>query len=253
MEDNKIMTTKEVAEYIRVNEKTVLKLAQYGGLPAVKVGNQWRYHLVSVDQYLQKQLVESSDDDLNLVIRTKEHPIPLSRLIDERWMDLNMQAGSKHKALSQLAWIVRRRRLTPSYEGLYIALEEREEMLNTAVGQGVAIPHPRFPSQLLFKEPCIVFAKVNAGVDFDAPDGKKVHLFFMPCAPSEYVHVRLLAKISKLLHIPNVIEQLKNTTKTKDVMQILMAFEQLHILPNSDINSMQKVIDDQIKNQEKKE
>jgi len=242
MEENRIMTTKEVADYIKVNEKTVLKLVQYGELPGVKVGSQWRYHLVAVDQYLQKQLVESSDDDLDLIIKTKERPIPLSRLVDERWIDLNMQALNKKKVLSQLARMAHSSKLTPSYEGLYTALEEREKMLSTAVGQGVAMPHPRFPHHLLFKEPHIIIAKVNLGVDFDAPDNKKVYLFFMPCAPSEYVHVRLLAKISKLLHIPNVIERLKSATKSKDVIQILMAFEQLQILPNSDVSNMQKTL-----------
>jgi nitrogen PTS system EIIA component len=253
MEENIIMTTKEVADYIKVNEKTVLKLAQYGELPAVKIGSQWRYHLTAVDQYLQKQLVEALDDDLDLIIKTKEHPIPLSRLVDERWIDLNMPASSKKKVLSQLARMAHAARLTPSYEGLYIELEEREKMLSTAVGRGVAIPHPRIPSYLLFKEPHIIIAKVKAGVDFDAPDKQKVYLFFMPCAPSEYVHVRLIAKISKLLHIPDVIERLKNSTETKDVIQILMAFEQLQILPNPDVSHMQRALEDDKEGQGKKE
>jgi len=252
MEENRIMTTKEVADYIKINEKTVLKLAQYGKLPAVKVGSQWRYHLVAIDKYLQKQLVESSDDDLDLIIKTKKNPIPLSRLVDERWIDLNMQASSKKKVLSQLARLANSARLSPSYEGLYIALEEREKMLSTAVGQGVAIPHARIPSQLLFKEPHIIIAKVPVGIDFDAPDKQKVHLFFMPCAPSEYIHVRLLAKISKLLHVPNVIERLKNTTQTKDVMQILMAFEQSCLIPGSDASNMQDIIDGQVDAEGKK-
>lgn len=236
MVENRIMTTKEVANYIRVNEKTVLKLVQYGELPGVKVGSQWRYHLVAIDKYLQKQLVESSDDDLDLIIKTKEHPIPLSRLADERLIDLNLLASSKKNILSQLARIAYAARITPSYEGLFIALEEREKMLSTAVGQGVALPHPRWPHHLLFKEPRIIIGKVNYGIDFDAPDKQKVYLFFMLCAPSEYIHVRLLAKISKLLHIPNVVEQLKNAKKARDIIQILMTFEQHQILPNPDGN-----------------
>ncbi len=251
MSTDKIMTTKEVAEYIKVNEKTVLKLAQYGELPAVKVGNQWRYHLFSVDQYLQKQLIDSSDNDLDLIIKTKEYPIPLSRLIDERVIDLDMKATNKKNVLSQLAKLAHTARFTPTYEGLYLALENREKLLSTALGQGVAIPHARIPSQLLFKEPHIVFARVNAGVDFDSPDKKKTYLFFMPCAPTEYVHVRLLAKISKLLHIPNVIEQLKNITQTKDLIQILMSFDQSSLLSENDNRHVQKTIDQQNNSQEK--
>jgi len=231
MEDNRIMTTKEVAEYIKLNEKTVLKLAQYGELPAHKIGNQWRYHLVAIDHYLQKQLLESSDDDLDLIIKTKEHPLPLSRLTNEMLMDLNMQATTKNKVLSQLSKIAFCARVTPSYEGLYIALKEREKMISTAVGQGVALPHPRSPHQLLFKEPHIIIAKLNCGVDFDAADKQRADLFFMPCAPSEHVHVRLMAKISKLLHVPGMIKRLRNLKDPKVFMRVFMEFDQSSILP----------------------
>src|SRR2546430_3530817 len=40
--DDRLMTVKELAAYLNLNERTVLKLAAEGPLPAVKVGNQWR-------------------------------------------------------------------------------------------------------------------------------------------------------------------------------------------------------------------
>lgn len=252
MEESNIMTTKEVAQYIKVNEKTVLKLAQYGELPGVKVGNQWRFHLVAIDHYLQKQFFESSDEDLDLVIQTKDHPIPLSRLTDSALIDLDFKADNKKQALSKLAKIAYLARATSSYESLYLELEGREKMLSTAVGEGIALPHARFPHRSLFKEPKIVIAKSNVGIEFDAPDKKKVKLFFMSCAPTEYTHVRILAKISKLLHMPDVIERLKEASKKEDVMQILMAFDQAHILPDSSVENMRKVINDQVKEQGKR-
>ena len=234
MEQNKVLTTKEVAEYIKLNEKTVLKLAQYGELPAVKMGNQWRFHLASIDQYLQKQLMESSDEDLDTVIRTKDRPLPLSRLVEPQLIDMQLKAANKKQVLSQLAKIAQAAWITPSYESLYVALEEREKMLSTALGQGIAVPHPRTPHQSLFKDPHIIIARTNIRIDFDAPDGNQVNLFFLPCAPSEYVHVRLMAKIAKLLHMPGVISQLKSVIKTEDVMKILMAYDQAQMLPKPD-------------------
>src|SRR2546425_6712952 len=41
--DDRLMTVKELAAYLNLNERTVLKLAAEGPLPAVKVGNQWRF------------------------------------------------------------------------------------------------------------------------------------------------------------------------------------------------------------------
>lgn len=118
MPEDKVLTTKEVAEYIKLNEKTVLKLAQYGELPGVKMGNQWRFHLTSIDQYLQKQLMDSSDEDLDIVIKTKNRPLPLSRLVDHRLIDTNITARNKKQVLSQLAKIAHSAWITPSYESL---------------------------------------------------------------------------------------------------------------------------------------
>src|SRR5438128_5209130 len=41
--DDRLMTVKELSAYLNLNERTVLKLAAEGPLPAVKVGNQWRF------------------------------------------------------------------------------------------------------------------------------------------------------------------------------------------------------------------
>ncbi|MCA9394497.1 MAG: PTS sugar transporter subunit IIA [Candidatus Omnitrophica bacterium] len=231
MPEDKVLTTKEVAEYIKLNEKTVLKLAQYGELPGVKMGNQWRFHLTSIDQYLQKQLMDSSDEDLDIVIKTKNRPLPLSRLVDHRLIDTNITARNKKQVLSQLAKIAHSAWITPSYESLFVALEERENMLSTGLGQGVAVPHPRTPHQSLFQEAHIIIARSPGRVDFDAPDGQKVGLFFLPCAPSEYVHIRLMAKIAKLLHMPGAMQQLKEAARKEDVMKVLLAYDQTQMIP----------------------
>ena len=56
----------------------------------------------------------------------------------------------------------------------------------------------------------------------------------MTCAPSEFVHIRLLAKISKMLHVPNVIERFVNTKSRAEVIKILLEFERMQILPTLD-------------------
>ena len=47
--DDRLMTLKELAAYLNLNERTVLKLAAEGPLPAVKVGNQWRFRKAMID------------------------------------------------------------------------------------------------------------------------------------------------------------------------------------------------------------
>ncbi len=245
MREEQILTAEELADYMKVNETTVLELARLGELPGFKVGDQWRFSWTVIDRYIQSHVFDAPQADLDLILSTKERLIPFSRLTEESLIDLDMHAENKKQVMSHLARMSNDNRLTPSYESLYVALEEREKLLSTAVGQGVAIPHPRFPDKLTFKEPHIIIARSKAGVDYGAPDNKKVHLFFLPCAQSQFVHLRLVAKISKLLHIPDVIPRLMRIQNPRDIIQILVAFEQQHLLPFDNICLVSKVIREQ--------
>jgi excisionase family DNA binding protein len=51
-----LLTTKEVAEYLRVNPYTIYRLVSQNKLPAFKVGSQWRFERSVLDRWLKKQL-----------------------------------------------------------------------------------------------------------------------------------------------------------------------------------------------------
>lgn len=50
-----IMTIKEVADYLKVNERTIYRLAASGELPGFKVGNSWRFKSSELEQYIATQ------------------------------------------------------------------------------------------------------------------------------------------------------------------------------------------------------
>ncbi|MFH1380080.1 MAG: PTS sugar transporter subunit IIA [bacterium] len=229
MEQNKIMTTKELARYIQLNEKTILKMAQNGDLPGIKIGNQWRFQLSSIDNQLQDQLMHSSNNELDELIKTAHHIIPLSRLIEPGLMVLNLHAVHTIDVLREIAEHAGDQGITPRTDALFVQLREREKMLSTAIGSGVAIPHPRNPGTNLFVKPNIMFCRSEKGVEFDAPDKKPVRLFFMACAPNIEVHLRLIAKISKLLKTPGIIAQLMDVRNKEEVTTILLKQERMVI------------------------
>jgi two-component system response regulator (stage 0 sporulation protein F) len=67
--NSNLMTTKEAAEYLKLNYMTVYKLAQRGRIPASKIGGNWRFRKDLLDDWLAKQakVVEGNvlvvDDD----------------------------------------------------------------------------------------------------------------------------------------------------------------------------------------------
>lgn len=74
-------------------------------------------------------------------------------------------------------------------------------------------------------------ARSLEGIDFHAPDNKKVNLFFMTCAPNMVVHLRLLAKISKLLHLDGVIDKFMEAQNTDEIIRFLLELERNHLFP----------------------
>lgn len=50
-----LITIKEVAEYLKIAEKTIYRMAAEGKIPAYKVGGSWRFRRKEVEQWFEKQ------------------------------------------------------------------------------------------------------------------------------------------------------------------------------------------------------
>lgn len=62
---DEILTLPEVAHLLKVAEKTVYSMAQKGLLPAFKVGGQWRFKRVDLDQWIEEQKAATRDGELS--------------------------------------------------------------------------------------------------------------------------------------------------------------------------------------------
>jgi excisionase family DNA binding protein len=60
---NDILTVKEVADYLKVNERTIYRLATNGELPAFRVGASWRFRLNEIDKWISTQSQSGSSDE----------------------------------------------------------------------------------------------------------------------------------------------------------------------------------------------
>ncbi len=52
---DQIMTVKEVAKYLKLNDRTVYRMAASGDIPAFKVGASWRFKLAEIEQWIKEQ------------------------------------------------------------------------------------------------------------------------------------------------------------------------------------------------------
>jgi len=81
-------------------------------------------------------------------------------------------------------------------EELVERLLQREELISTGVGNGIAIPHPRSPLPNLFKSPIILICFLKNNVDFGAVDDKPVSVMFFLFSPNTECHLQLLSRLS---------------------------------------------------------
>ena len=61
--DNEVLTIKEVAEYLKVNERTIYRLAASNDLPGFRVGNAWRFKRSDLDTWVLKQTEQATNKE----------------------------------------------------------------------------------------------------------------------------------------------------------------------------------------------
>jgi PTS system nitrogen regulatory IIA component len=105
---------------------------------------------------------------------------------------------TKADVIEELAAVVARQHGEIDHPRLVQALEDRERLNSTALGEGVAIPHGKLAG---VKRVIAAFGRSPGGVDFSSLDGKPTHLFFLLVAPEDSAgaHLKALARISRLL------------------------------------------------------
>jgi PTS system nitrogen regulatory IIA component len=103
-------------------------------------------------------------------------------------------------------------------------LQDRERLGSTGIGDGIAIPHGKLA---LLRQLLLIFGRSQAGVDFDSLDGKPAHLFFLVLAPdnSAGIHLKALARISRLLKSQNMRNQLMQAANAAQIREIIKAQE----------------------------
>jgi len=107
-----------------------------------------------------------------------------------------------------------------SEEVLVKVLLDRERLGSTGIGGGVGIPHGKLKN---LENIVLGFGLSRQGVDFESMDGKPTHIFFLLVTPenSTGLHLKMLARISRLLKDASFKEQLISASSQEDIFTII--------------------------------
>jgi fructose-specific phosphotransferase system IIA component len=104
------------------------------------------------------------------------------------------------------------------------ALLDRERVMSTGIGGGVAIPHAQSPA---VKSLAVALARPVRGIEFESLDEKPVRLVFMIIGPEERGgFIRILARISRLLYSGDLQARLLEAKTPDDVLFIIAEEEE---------------------------
>jgi len=219
--NNEIMTLAEVAEYLQLAERTVLRMAQRGDIPAAKVASQWRFMRPLVREWLVGQMQAFPDQEIVPSGDLKDPLLPLREILHPELMTFDIEPGPKESILRQLLTPLLKTGFAKDTNLLLSGLLDRERMMTTAVGHGIAIPHPRRLIPGMFPEPAVALGICPKGADFGAIDDQLVHLFFLSCATREEIHLRLMANLSLLTRREDMIANLRTCTSPEQVARLV--------------------------------
>jgi PTS system nitrogen regulatory IIA component len=132
-----------------------------------------------------------------------------------------LESSDRRGVLEELASLVVRSGGISGDVDLVTILENREDLGSTGLGKGVAIPHVRLKN---LSELRMAVGRSVGGVDFNAIDGKPVHLFFLLLAPENSAegHLKTLARISRLLKKPSFRESLRGARDGEEMLKIIV-------------------------------
>ncbi len=148
----------------------------------------------------------------------------LTELLTPDRIRVPLTAGDKPGALRELTQLLAERAGVDTAP-LLSAVLEREAVLSTGIGHGIAIPHAKVST---VQDLWLVCGSHPEGIDFDALDGAPVRLLFLLIGPESAAgqHVKALSRIARLVRRESVREALMRAGSAEAFNQLLIEAEE---------------------------
>jgi excisionase family DNA binding protein len=220
---DRLMTVRQLAAYLNLNERTVLKLVSEGELPGVRIGNQWRFRKAMLDAWLDDQMlgVTPRNIDISRGAPAARRMLNLASCFQASHIVPDLEASTKNGVIEELANLAGQLNLVRDKTWFVGALIERENIMPSATGHGLAFLHTlnRHPEHVV--KPFMVFGRSRSGVDFDALDGELTHLIFVLGLKYQELYLPWLAKLPQMCARPETLRTLLDAVTADSIFAAL--------------------------------
>jgi PTS system nitrogen regulatory IIA component len=193
------LTMRDVSKLLNVSESTATRWIKQRGLPAQRVGGQYRFNRAELLEWATAHQIRVAAELFDDAAKELEWVPSLAEALKAGGVYYKLQDTNKERALRAVVDVL------PLPDGvdrefLLRLFLVREASASTAIGDGIALPHVRDPVVLQVAHPMITLCFLERPVDFGALDGKPVQVLFSLISPTVRCHLQLLARLSFALH-----------------------------------------------------
>ncbi len=214
----------EVAELLDVPEATIMRWVRQGKIPA-RIDNG---QVFLFDKDLRRWA-----ETHNFLIKERKKYRPIDE--DESNITLfeAMQRGGIFFGVagdSVEAVLREALNLVPlpgeiNLEELIERLLQREELASTGIGEGVAIPHPRYPIENLSEKALVTTCFLKNEIDFNSVDKKPVFVIFLMLSSHTKIHLKLLSRLSLCLRDKAFLSVLRKSRSAEAILEKVKELE----------------------------
>ena len=130
----------------------------------------------------------------------------------------NLKAQEKSEILEQMIASLEDQVSDDELEKIKEAVFEREKIMSTGVGKGLAIPHGKAAG---IEQTYAAFAILEEPVDYEAIDDQPVNMVFLLVGPqaSNSLHIKMLSRISRLMNNSDFRERLRDCSSADEIIE----------------------------------
>ena len=222
-----------LATYLHLTPDQIRKMAERNKLPGRRVGGQWRFSNAEIHQWFEDRIGLSDEKELSVVEKVLEQQtnfavadeFEISDLLTPNRVFIPLAARTKNSVIEK---ICEQSSLTGALwepAKMSEALRSREELHPTALENGVAMLHPRRPMPGIMSEPFLSLGVTHSGIPFGGPRGCLTDVFFLIGSTTEPQHLRVLARLSRMLQMPGILDQLRAADSPESGWQVIHEFD----------------------------
>jgi PTS system nitrogen regulatory IIA component len=219
-----------LAAYLHRMPAEIVKLVERGKLPGRRVGGAWRFSAAEIHHWMEERIGLSDDDELASVEgaldrhgrHDEDDNISIGSLMHLESIAVPLLAKTRGSVIRSMAKLAGETHLLWDVEAMAEAIRAREAMHSTALDNGVALLHPRRPLANILAEAVLALGITPSGIPF-SNDGRLTDVFFLICSTSEHEHLRILARLSRVINDAFFLSDLRAAPDARAARDLIVA------------------------------